>query len=62
VVETARVRVDALAVGPKQKYNAEVSIMPSGGPPMGFDGLLGMNFLGDFRYHVDVNSQVIEWQ
>jgi len=62
VVETARVRVDSLAVGPKQKYNAEVSIMPSGGPSMGFDGLLGMNFLGDFRYHVDVNSQVIEWQ
>jgi clan AA aspartic protease (TIGR02281 family) len=62
VVETARVRVDSLAVGPKQKHNAEVAIMPSGGPSMGFDGLLGMNFLGDFRYHVDVNSQVIEWQ
>ena len=62
VVSTLRTRVDYLAVGPKLKYNAEVAIMPSGGPAMGFDGLLGMNFLGEFRYHVDVNSQTIEWQ
>jgi len=62
VVSTFRTRVDYLAVGPKLKYNAEVAIMPSGGPAMGFDGLLGMNFLGEFRYHVDVNNQTIEWQ
>jgi clan AA aspartic protease (TIGR02281 family) len=62
VVQTSRTRVDSLAVGPKMKYNAEVAIMPSDGPAMGFDGLLGMNFLGDFRYHLDVNNQMIEWQ
>jgi predicted aspartyl protease len=62
VVKTFRTRVDSLAVGPKLKYNAEVAIMPSDGPAMGFDGLLGMNFLGDYRYHLDVNSQAIEWQ
>ena len=62
VVQTFRTRVDSLAVGPKLKYNAEVAIMPSDGPAMGFDGLLGMNFLGDYRYHLDVNSQTIEWQ
>ena len=62
VVETTRARVDSLAVGPKITYNAEVAIMPSDGPAMGFDGLLGMNFLGEFRYHLDVNAQSIEWQ
>jgi predicted aspartyl protease len=63
VVETFRTRVDSVAVGPKLKYNTEVAIMPSGGgPDMGFDGLLGMNFLGEFRYHLDVNNQMIEWQ
>lgn len=62
VVQTFRTRVDSLVVGPKQKYNAEVAIMPSDGPDMGFDGLLGMNFLGEFRYHVDINSHLIEWQ
>jgi clan AA aspartic protease (TIGR02281 family) len=62
VVETSRARVDYLAVGPKMKHNAEVAIISSNGPEMGFDGLLGMNFLGDYRYHVDANSQIIEWQ
>ena len=62
VVETFRTRVDYLAVGPKLKYNAEVAILPSDGPAIGFDGLLGMNFLGDYRYHLDINSQTIEWQ
>ena len=62
VVETARVRVDSLAVGPKITYNPEIAIMPVSGPVSGFDGLLGMNFLGEFRYHLDVNNQSIEWQ
>jgi len=62
VIQVFRTRVDSLTVGPKLKYNAEVAIMPSDGPAMGFDGLLGMNFLGDFRYHLDVNSHIIEWQ
>jgi predicted aspartyl protease len=62
VVETARARVDSLAVGPKITYNPEIAIMPISGPVSGFDGLLGMNFLGEFRYHLDVNSQTIEWQ
>ena len=62
VIETARARVDSLSVGPKITYNAEVAIMPVSGPVSGFDGLLGMNFLGEFRYHLDVNSQTIEWQ
>jgi clan AA aspartic protease (TIGR02281 family) len=62
VVQTFRTRVDNIAVGPKSKHSAEVSIVPSNGPDMGFDGLLGMNFLGDFPHRLDVNSQLIEWQ
>ena len=61
VVETSRAHIDSLAVGPKLKYNAEVAIISSNGPAMGFDGLLGMNFLGEFRYHLDVNNHSIEW-
>jgi hypothetical protein len=51
-----------MAVGPKMKLNAEVTILPSNGPAMGFDGLLGMNFLGDFPHRMDMNTHVIEWQ
>lgn len=53
--------VDYLMVGPKVKHNAEVAVLPMNGPAMGFDGLLGMNFLGDFRYHINLGSQTIEW-
>ena len=62
VVETFRTRLDFMAVGPKVKHDAEVAIMPSSGRDMGFDGLLGMNFLRDFPHHLDINSQTIEWR
>ena len=61
VVDTARMRLDSLAVGPKSKYDVEVAILPPDAPAMGFDGLLGMNFLGEFRHHLDVSTQTIEW-
>jgi clan AA aspartic protease (TIGR02281 family) len=61
-VQTSRTHVDSLAVGPKLKLNTEVVIMTFVGPAMDFDGLLGMNFLGEFSYHLDVNNQTIEWQ
>jgi predicted aspartyl protease len=62
VVQSFRTDVDYMAVGPKIKHRATVSIMPSNGPGIGFDGLLGMNFLEDFPYRLDMNTQVIEWQ
>jgi clan AA aspartic protease (TIGR02281 family) len=62
VVQVFRTRVDYMAVGPKMKQDAEVSIIPSNGPEMGFDGLLGMNFLKDFPYRLNMNTHVIEWQ
>jgi predicted aspartyl protease len=62
LIQTLRTRVDHIAVGPKLKNFVEVSIVPSNGPIADFDGLLGMNFLGDFRYNLDLNGQTIEWQ
>lgn len=63
VVQSSWTRLDYISVGSKQVNNPKVAIMPSNGPLSGFgDGLLGMNFLGEFRYHVDMNSQIIEWQ
>lgn len=53
--------VDYLMVGPKVKQSAEVAVLPMNGPAMGFDGLLGMNFLRDFRYHINMGAQTIEW-
>ena len=60
-VEALHARVDYMQVGPKTKQHAEVVVLRQGGPSMGFDGLLGMNFLGDFRYHVNLANSTIEW-
>lgn len=62
LIQTLRTRVDHIAVGPKLKNFVEISIVPASGPISDFDGLLGMNFLGDFRYNLDLNGQVIEWR
>lgn len=53
--------IDQMTVGPKTKEALEISIMPRIGPQELADGLLGMNFLRDFRYQIDTASQHIIW-
>jgi clan AA aspartic protease (TIGR02281 family) len=60
-LRTSVTTLDYLTVGPKMKGGVQVSIIPSSGPALPFDGLLGMNFLGDFSYRLDVNSETINW-
>ncbi|KAF0221308.1 MAG: hypothetical protein FD174_446 [Geobacteraceae bacterium] len=60
-VATRMARLDALSVGPRTKSPIEISIMPNSGPGEEADGLLGMNFLRDYAYHIDFNSQHIRW-
>lgn len=52
---------DALAVGTKSVRQLQTAILPGSGGA-GHDGLLGMNFLKNFRYHVDFSRKVIEWK
>lgn len=54
---TGRVSLDYLLVGPNRKYDMAVIVIESGG----YDGLLGMNFLRELRYHVDFNTSTIKW-
>jgi clan AA aspartic protease (TIGR02281 family) len=51
---------DSIAVGPRRLHLLQTSILPGSGGA-GHDGLLGMDFLRDVRYHVDFNRNVIEW-
>lgn len=52
-----RTALHSMTVGPHRKTNIEVSVIPTGNN----DGLLGMNFLGGLRYHIDFNAQEIRW-
>jgi predicted aspartyl protease len=60
VVASHLFQADSLAVGSRSQPNAQVSII-SRRVSEGYDGLLGMNFLKNFRYHVDFGRSVIEW-
>jgi clan AA aspartic protease (TIGR02281 family) len=51
-------KLDYIVVGPNRKYDVAVSVIPSGNSN---DGLLGMNFLRELRYHIDFNSNIIRW-
>lgn len=55
-------KVDALKVGPVLMKDAQVIVFTHQGPPAGYDGLLGMNFLSRVQYNIDYERQVISWQ
>ena len=52
--------VDSLGVGARSLANLRVGILP--GSIAGVDGLLGMDFLKNFRYQVNFSRSAIEWQ
>jgi hypothetical protein len=61
-IPTSQAVIDQLTAGPKTKAPLEVSVMAITGPEGQADGLLGMNFLRDFRYQLDVSGQQIHWR
>jgi len=55
-----RFKADSLAVANHSLPAADTSILPGSGGK-GYEGLLGMNYLKNFRYHVNFDKSVIEW-
>lgn len=60
VVQSFMSDVDYISVGSKTKHSTKITIMPTDSG-LGFDGLLGMNFLSDFPYRLDMQTHVIKW-
>lgn len=55
-------RLESVQVGPYEKRNLRVAIVPYRGEPVeGYHGLLGMNFLRGLTYEIDFDRQVIKW-
>ncbi len=50
-----------LTVGPHTRRDVSVRFVDHNGPPVRFDGLLGMDVLRNYRYHIDFTNQRIVW-
>jgi clan AA aspartic protease (TIGR02281 family) len=60
-VEARVVRIERVEAGPYSKAGMVVAVLPQHGPSLGYDGLLGMDFLRDLHYYVDFRNRVINW-
>jgi tetratricopeptide (TPR) repeat protein len=61
LLEARRARLSYIKVRPRTKTDVDIDIIEYKGFAANFDGLLGMNFLRNFRYHVDFDNQTINW-
>ncbi len=50
-----------LTVGPHTRRDVPVKFVSHNGPPVRFDGLLGMDFLRNYSYHIDFTNRRIVW-
>jgi len=55
-------KVDSVSVGFRSKSPLEVSILHQVGNRVEHDGLLGLDFLSDFQYQLDLQNEMIRWQ
>jgi predicted aspartyl protease len=61
-IKSARAKLDYFKVGPVAMENINLTIISYQGPPVRFNGLLGMNFLRNVEYSIDFKNKLIKWK
>ena len=62
VIEVRQCRLTSVTVGPHTKKEADILIVQHNGPPVRYDGLLGMDLLRGLKYNIDFEKQIITWE
>lgn len=62
VIEVRHLRLSSITVGPHVKKEADILIVQHRGPPVQYDGLLGMDLLRGLKYDIDFEKQIINWE
>ena len=62
VVDTDMIRLSYVKVGPHSKEGLRAGIIDHQGARVSHGGLLGMNFLRDLDYSIDLDRGVIRWR
>jgi len=60
-IKARAVRLNRISAGPHSRKGMIVAVINQQGPVVPFDGLLGMDFLQNLRYHIDFKNQQILW-
>jgi predicted aspartyl protease len=61
MIQTEVVRLDYVKIGALEKEDIHANIIEHEGPPVNYEGFLGMNFLRNFEYSIDFKRGVIRW-
>ena len=60
-INAQAVNMDAISVGPHTLRGARTLIIRHQGPQAAHQGLLGLNFLGQYPHSIDMHHMVINW-
>jgi len=62
IIETSIINIDSFKIGPHSIRNWDIMVVPHEGYAVDFDGLLGMDVLGQMSYKLDLAKQIIIWE